>query len=75
VLERFPLEETDELAGLYERRGLPTAWREEPRRRVMRNPATALDVMAREELGIEPFGLGAATITYTIGLVVGLAVG
>ena len=145
-LERFPQEETDELAGLYERRGLPTHGARSLAESVMKNPATALDVMAREELGIEPgqlspyraagssallfcigaivpllpfaitsgtaalatsviasalalfllgalvtrltgrsplrsglrqvvFGLGAATITYTIGLVVGLAVG
>jgi VIT1/CCC1 family predicted Fe2+/Mn2+ transporter len=145
-LERFPVEETDELAGLYERRGLPTEGARSLAESVMKNPATALGVMAREELGIDSgqlspykaagssallfclgaivpllpfaissgtaalatsviasalalfllgalvtrltgrsplrsglrqvvFGLGAATITYTIGLVVGLAVG
>jgi VIT1/CCC1 family predicted Fe2+/Mn2+ transporter len=144
-LERFPVEETNELAGLYERRGLPTDGARSLAESVMKNPVTALDVMAREELGIDSeqlspykaavssallfcmgaivpllpfaitsgtkalamsvtasalalfllgalvtrltgrpplrsglrqviFGLGAATITYTIGLVVGLVV-
>jgi vacuolar iron transporter family protein len=145
-LKRFPLEETDELAGLYERHGLPKAGARSLAENVMKNPETALGVMAREELGIDSdqlspfkaasssavlfclgaivpllpfaitrgpqalwaslaasavalfllgalvtrltsrsplrsglrqvfFGLGAAAITYTIGLIVGLAVG
>jgi VIT1/CCC1 family predicted Fe2+/Mn2+ transporter len=145
-LERFPLEETDELARLYEQRGLPAGGARSLAASVMKNPATALGVMAREELGIDSgqlspykaaassallfslgaivplvpfaiasgtaalaasvvasalalfllgalvtrltgrspvrsglrqviFGLGAAAITYTIGLIVGLAVG
>jgi VIT1/CCC1 family predicted Fe2+/Mn2+ transporter len=52
-LERFPLEETDELARLYERRGLPTDGARSLAESVMKNPATALEVMAREELGID----------------------
>jgi vacuolar iron transporter family protein len=145
-LERFPLEETDELARLYQQRGLPAGGARSLAASVMKSPATALGVMAREELGIDSgqlspykaagssallfslgaivplvpfaivsgtaalaasvvasalalfllgalvtrltgrsplrsglrqviFGLGAAAITYTIGLVVGLAVG
>ena len=145
-LERFPLEETNELARLYERRGLPVDGARSLAESVMKDPATALEVMAGEELGIGSdqlspykaagssallfclgaivpllpfaltsgtralvisvvasamalfvlgalvtqltgrspfrsglrqviFGLGAATITYAIGLVVGLAVG
>jgi VIT1/CCC1 family predicted Fe2+/Mn2+ transporter len=145
-LTRFPLEETDELAELYERHGLPKDGARTLAENVMKNPETALGVMGREELGIDSdqlsplkaasssavlfclgaivpllpfaitrgpqalwaslvasavalfllgalvtrltgrsplrsglrqvfFGLGAAAITYTIGLIVGLALG
>jgi VIT1/CCC1 family predicted Fe2+/Mn2+ transporter len=52
-LERFPLEETAELAGLYEQHGLPADGARRLAESVMKNPATALGVMAREELGID----------------------
>jgi hypothetical protein len=49
-LKRFPLEETDELAGLYERHGLPKDGARNLAENVMKTPETALGVMAREEL-------------------------
>jgi VIT1/CCC1 family predicted Fe2+/Mn2+ transporter len=51
-LERFPREETDELAALYQRRGLPAGGARSLARSVMKDPATALAAMAHEELGI-----------------------
>ncbi|HEX9163853.1 MAG TPA: VIT1/CCC1 transporter family protein [Thermoanaerobaculia bacterium] len=57
-LETMPEEEQEELALIYQARGL-----EEPEARkfaasVMSNHDTALDAMAREELGINPSELG-----------------
>lgn len=52
-LDRFPLEEAAELAGLYERRGLPADGARRLAESVMKDPAMALDVMAHEELGID----------------------
>jgi VIT1/CCC1 family predicted Fe2+/Mn2+ transporter len=52
-LKRFPAEETDELAGLYEDRGLPRDGARSLAESVMADPDTALRVMAREELGID----------------------
>ena len=57
-IERFPQEETAELAGLYEERGLPAAGARELAESVMTDPRTALGVMAREELGIDADELG-----------------
>jgi VIT1/CCC1 family predicted Fe2+/Mn2+ transporter len=53
-----PAEEAEELALIYQARGLPE---EEARRlagRIMADEAGALDVLAREELGIDPRELG-----------------
>ncbi|MGI8903407.1 MAG: VIT1/CCC1 transporter family protein [Solirubrobacteraceae bacterium] len=57
-LERFPREETAELAGLYEAHGLPAAQARTLAESVIADPRTALGVMAREELGIDPDNLG-----------------
>jgi len=57
-IERFPQEETAELAGLYEERGLPAAGARDLAESVMTDPQTALGVMAREELGIDADELG-----------------
>lgn len=75
-LERFPLEETDELAGLYEERGLPADGARQLAESVMKNPATALGVMAREELGIDsdqlsPFkAAGSSAALFSLGAIV-----
>ena len=57
-LEEFPDEEREELALIYEAKGLPPERARELAADLMANPATALDTLAREELGIDPEGLG-----------------
>jgi vacuolar iron transporter family protein len=57
-IERFPREETVELAGLYERHGLPPDGARRLAESVMGDPERALGVMAREELGIDSDQLG-----------------
>jgi VIT1/CCC1 family predicted Fe2+/Mn2+ transporter len=57
-LAEYPQEEARELALIYEARGLE---RDEARRladRLISNPQTALDTLAREELGLDPDELG-----------------
>jgi vacuolar iron transporter family protein len=57
-LRRRPGLETDELAGMYEARGLPAEGARQLAEAVMRDPAVALEAHAREELGIDPHELG-----------------
>src|SRR5687768_17120569 len=57
-LQRRPNVEMVELAGLYERRGLPPEGARELAEAVMKDPETALEAHAREELGINPDELG-----------------
>jgi VIT1/CCC1 family predicted Fe2+/Mn2+ transporter len=57
-LSRRPEHETAELARLYEARGLPSDRAREVADAVMRDPDAALEVHAREELGIDPGNLG-----------------
>jgi VIT1/CCC1 family predicted Fe2+/Mn2+ transporter len=57
-LEAMPDEEQRELASIYVAKGFP---REEANRiaeRMFRDPATALDTLVREELGLDPDELG-----------------
>ncbi len=57
-LEEYPDEEAEELALIYNARGLPL---EEARRiaqDLMRDPEHALNTLAREELGLNPHDLG-----------------
>jgi vacuolar iron transporter family protein len=57
-LRRRPRAETAELTHLYERRGLEPDQAHDVAAAVMRDPANALEVHAREELGIDPAHLG-----------------
>jgi VIT1/CCC1 family predicted Fe2+/Mn2+ transporter len=57
-LRSRPQFEADELALLYERRGLPAEGAQELAEAVMRDPDTALEAHAREELGVDPNELG-----------------
>ncbi|MFL6049844.1 MAG: VIT1/CCC1 transporter family protein [Gaiellales bacterium] len=57
-LRRFPEEETDELTALYESRGLAPAGARQLAESVIADGSLALEVMAREELGIDPNQLG-----------------
>ena len=53
-LESNPEEEREELQALYEAKGLETEAARALSKRFIANPALALDVLAREELGIDP---------------------
>jgi vacuolar iron transporter family protein len=57
-LRRRPDLETAELAGIYEQRGLAAADARRVAEAMMRDPDTALEAHAREELGIDPNQLG-----------------
>jgi VIT1/CCC1 family predicted Fe2+/Mn2+ transporter len=54
----FPEEEQEELALIYQAKGLPEPQARELATRLMADEGTALETMAREELGIEPRELG-----------------
>ncbi|MBS1870913.1 MAG: VIT1/CCC1 transporter family protein [Actinobacteria bacterium] len=80
-LTEAPDEEREELALIYEAKGLPAQQARELAERLMASPEHALDTLAREELGIDPSELGgsatqaAATsfVLFAIGAVVPIA--
>jgi VIT1/CCC1 family predicted Fe2+/Mn2+ transporter len=57
-LEATPEEEEAELALIYQSKGLPKTQAEELAKRIISNRESALDTLAREELGIDPDELG-----------------
>jgi VIT1/CCC1 family predicted Fe2+/Mn2+ transporter len=57
-IEEFPEEEQEELALIYEAKGLEPAQARELAGRQIADRSTALDTLAREELGIDPDELG-----------------
>ncbi len=57
-LERYPDEEAEELALIYEARGVPLDQARELTRKLVLDPERALDTLAREELGLNPDDLG-----------------
>jgi len=57
-LEANPEEEAEELALIYQARGVEAATAREMAERLVRDPAAALDALAREELGVDPEELG-----------------
>ncbi len=57
-LERYPEEEAEELALIYNARGVPMEDARNLSRRLMADPDVALDTLAREELGLNPDDLG-----------------
>jgi VIT1/CCC1 family predicted Fe2+/Mn2+ transporter len=57
-IETMPEEEEEELALIYQARGLEEAEARKFASSVMSNADTAVDAMAREELGIDPSELG-----------------
>ncbi len=57
-LERYPDEEAEELALIYEARGVPIEDARAMTRILVRDPKRALDTLAREELGLNPDDLG-----------------
>jgi VIT1/CCC1 family predicted Fe2+/Mn2+ transporter len=60
-LERYPKEEAEELALIYAARGIPLAEARDVAAHLIANPDKALDVLAREELGLNPDDLGSPT--------------
>jgi vacuolar iron transporter family protein len=62
-IARFPAEELEELREIYRARGLPTTVARQLAEHVMADEDRALEVMAREELGIDPQGLGGSAWT------------
>lgn len=57
-IENAPEEEAEELALIYEARGIPPQSARKLASQIMENKETALDTLAREELGIDPSELG-----------------
>lgn len=57
-LEEIPEEEEEELVLIYQAKGLPEDQARVLAAQIMSNPETALDTLAREELGIDPDELG-----------------
>ncbi|HYU12080.1 MAG TPA: VIT1/CCC1 transporter family protein [Stellaceae bacterium] len=62
-LEHAPEEEVEELALIYEAKGLPREQAESLARQMMANREIALDTLVREELGIDPDELGGSAWT------------
>lgn len=57
-LERYPEEEAEELALIYNARGLPMEEARTMTLQMIQNPDQALNTLAREELGLNPDDLG-----------------
>ncbi len=57
-LEISPKEEEEELALIYQAKGIPEDEAHVLARRIIANPRTAIDTLAREELGLDPSELG-----------------
>jgi len=62
-LAEFPEEEKQELVLIYQAKGLSEAQAKLLAERIIGNKATALDTLAREELGINPEELGGSAWT------------
>jgi VIT1/CCC1 family predicted Fe2+/Mn2+ transporter len=57
-LEEYPLEEQEELALIYNARGLSKEQADDVAAELMKDKEQALDTLAREELGLNPADLG-----------------
>src|SRR3989441_7969997 len=57
-LEMAPEEEKEELSLIYQAKGIPSGQAEELAERILSNPDSAIDTLAREELGLDPAALG-----------------
>ncbi len=57
-----PAEEREELALIYEAKGLPRQQAQEVAERLIQSESSALDTLAREELGIDPNELGGSAL-------------
>ena len=57
-LEEYPEEEEEELALIYQAKGLSQEDSQRVAKQIMAQPQVALDTMVREELGLDPARLG-----------------
>src|SRR5439155_7902485 len=57
-LEMAPEEEKEELSLIYQAKGIPVGQAEELAERILSDPETAINTLAREELGLDPSALG-----------------
>jgi VIT1/CCC1 family predicted Fe2+/Mn2+ transporter/rubrerythrin len=57
-LEASPEEEHEELALIYQAKGVPADQAEKLASQILSNPDTAIQTLAREELGLDPESLG-----------------
>ena len=57
-LEMAPEEEKEELSLIYQAKGIPAGQAEELAEQIISNPKSAIDTLAREELGLDPSALG-----------------
>jgi VIT1/CCC1 family predicted Fe2+/Mn2+ transporter len=57
-LQQYPEAEAQELALIYEAKGIPKRQAEQVAKRLVADPEHALDTLAREELGLNPGELG-----------------
>jgi vacuolar iron transporter family protein len=57
-LEAVPAEEAEELALIYQAKGLPADRAKDLADRLVEDESAALDTLAREELGVDPAALG-----------------
>lgn len=76
-LREKPEEEAKELELIYRAKGLDRASAAEVTQRIMQNPDTALDTLAREELGLDPSELGSpikAALSSFIAFAIGASV-
>jgi VIT1/CCC1 family predicted Fe2+/Mn2+ transporter len=76
-LESSPEEEFEELALIYQAKGVPSDQANDLARRILSNPRTAIETLAREELGLDPESLGSpwtaafsSFIAFAIGAVI-----
>jgi VIT1/CCC1 family predicted Fe2+/Mn2+ transporter len=76
-LEADPEEERGELALIYRAKGIPAPQAEELSRRIIADRGVALETLAREELGLNPEGLGspwgvavASFLAFAIGAII-----
>jgi VIT1/CCC1 family predicted Fe2+/Mn2+ transporter len=76
-LAEYPEQEAEEIALIYRARGLEIEEARALAKRLMRDPRSALDTLAREELGLNPDDLGSpvrAAVSSWLSFAVGAAV-
>jgi len=74
-IDQAPEEEAEELALIYEARGVPVDQARQMAAQILTNRDSAVDVMAREELGIDPEELGGSAWTAAITSFILFAIG